>query len=296
MHKVLSALITLFFIQNTFAQVSTSRKYDDVKTYLENLVKRNPQNASMFTLGFSNAGVEIKGIKIGDGPIHNLVVGTHHGNEYGSTELALGFADSIASSPITGQTLYVIPVLNIDGFNNRRREEHVNSNYLDINRDYPGPCATEGPFNSRSTKALADFIAAENIVASATLHTYWPAVVYPWGISTNDTATPYDNEFTKMARNATEFSRYGIGNATEVIYPADGTYEDYSFWKHGIWTLLFEVGRSHNPNMSDLNKLVQDSVPGMRKMFENAPTTRAEKHEFTGRCDTRLRALDLHIE
>ena len=296
MHKVLSVLVSLFFIQNAFAQVSTSRKYDDVKTYLENLVKRNPQNASLFTLGFSNQGVEIKGIKIGDGPIHNLVVGTHHGNEYGSTELALGFADSIDSSPITGQTLYVIPVLNIDGFNARRREERVNGSYLDMNRDYPGPCATEGPFNSRSSKALADFVASENIIASATLHTYWPAVVYPWGISTHDTETPYDSEFTKMARNATEFSRYGIGNATEVIYPADGTYEDYSFWKHGIWTLLFEVGRSHNPNMSDLNKLVQDSVPGMRKMFENAPTTRAEKHEFTGKCDTRLRALDLHIE
>ena len=165
-----------------------------------------------------------------------------------------------------------------------------------MNRDYPGPCATEGPFFSRSTKALADFIAREEIVSSATLHTFWPTVVYPWGLSTRDTETPYTPLFMKMVQNATEFSAYQTGNATKIIYPADGTYEDYIFWQHGVWSILFEVGKSHFPSIQALNDLVQKNVPGMRKMFEQAPKEKAEKHQFSGRCDPSLRALDLHIE
>lgn len=289
-------LLVVSFAQSSFAEVSTTRKYKGVRSYLENIVRLYPMNAGLFTLGYSNHGVEIKGIKLGHGSIHHLVVGTHHGNEYGSAELALNFAESIASQPIAGQTIYVIPVLNIEGYNSRRRDERINGSSIDLNRDYPGPCGSEGPFSSRSSKALADFIAVENIIASATLHSYWPAVVYPWGHSTRDTETPYMSEFTKMAEQATSLSRYAIGNAAELIYPADGTYEDYTFWKHGVWSLLFEVGRSHNPNNQDLNRMVQENVPGMRKMFENAPTERAQNHDFMGKCDLRLRALDLHIE
>src|SRR5205823_12865107 len=124
--------------------------------------------------------------------------------------------------------IYVIPVLNISGYNaNNRTERDLNGRYRDPNRDYPGPCGTEGPFHLKSTASLAKFVEQENIIASATLHTYYPAVVYPWGLSTYDTSTPYDNIFKTMVIHATEWSRYTVGNSTEVIYPADGAYEDY---------------------------------------------------------------------
>ena len=103
------------------ADLSTTRTYKDVTTYIHKLATLYPKNTELFTVGFSDAGIAIEGIKIGNGPVHNMVVGTHHGNEYGSTELALNFAESVAQTPIVGQTMYVIPVLNIDGYNNRSR-------------------------------------------------------------------------------------------------------------------------------------------------------------------------------
>jgi hypothetical protein len=155
---------------------------------------------------------------------------------------------------------------------------------------------TEDPFNLKSTKALADFLERENIVASATLHTYYPAVVYPWGLSTPDLDTPHTNTYKRLAELAALDSNYQTGNSSEVIYPADGTFEDYAFWKHGVWSLLFELGFSHFPSEADIETMKRVNTPGLRRFFEQAPRMRAENHEFTGRCDLRLRALDRHDE
>jgi carboxypeptidase T len=277
---------------------STDRQYTDVQAFVQKLAHDYPNNVSLFTLGTGDTGQPITAMKIGNGLIHNLLVSTHHGNEYGSTEVALAFAADLAKNPIQNQTLFVIPVLNIGGYDARNREETDSRGVSDDpNRNYPGPCGTEGPFTLKSTKALAAFIDGENIVASATMHTFYPAVVYPWGISTQDLTTPYQPQFTKMVNDATVESHYQVGNSTEVIYPADGAFEDWAYWKHGIWSILFEVGTTHTPNQSQIQDMVNTNVPGLRRMFTNAPTQVSVKHDFTGRCDTLLaRMRDRHDE
>lgn len=236
------------------------------------------------------------GLTIGSGKVHQLLVSTHHGNEYGSAEVAMAFIDDLTNKPLNDITMHIIPVLNTAGFDDRLRQEKASGKYHDPNRDYPGPCGTEGPYNLKSTKALADFVEQNNIVTSATLHTYFPAVVYPWGFSTRDTSTPYDSLFKELGALATQWSGYTVGNSTEVIYPADGTYEDWAYWKHGIWALLFELGYSHSPSESDVSEMIKVNVPGLRSFFENAPKARATDHDFKGKCDSRLRVLDLHNE
>lgn len=293
----LVAALALAVLFSSAAEAATNRKYPEVKAFLQKLAADNAASSSLFTLGVNDAKDEILGVKIGNGPVRNVVVGTHHGNEYGSAELALAFAESVAKQPIGGQTIFVIPVLNIPGYNARSRQERAaNGRSYDPNRNYPGACGTEGPFTLKSTQALAAFVDREQIVNSATIHTFFPAVVYPWGLSSRDLGTAYPEIFTKMVTDATELSRYQIGNSSDVIYPADGTYEDYAFEKHGIWSILFEVGRSHSPDESAIQDMIRTNVPGLRKMFENAPVARAVNHKFTGRCDTRLQALDRHDE
>lgn len=284
------------FLFSLSANAAITRNYTEVKNTLQRLASQYAANVALIEIGLSDSGEPIKGLKIGNGPVKNLVVGTHHGNEYGSTEVALGFAESLSNNPILGQTVFVIPVLNIKGYNDRSRWESARDGSHDPNRDYPGPCGTEGPFKLKSTSALAKFVDQENIITSATLHTFYPAVVYPWGLSSHDLTTPQQDSFVKMVQDATVESKYEIGNSSEVIYPADGTFEDYAYWKHGIWSILFEVGHSHYPNESDLKTMVQVNVPGLRRMFENAPTTRAVDHEFRGKCDLSLRSLDRHDE
>lgn len=264
--------------------------YDKVVENLKALVQKNPTTTELITIGTSDSGQPIYGVKIGHGETPTLVVATHHGNEYGSTAVGMGMAESLSENPIAGQTVYVIPVLNIAGYNSRNRyERDQNNRWYDPNRNYPGPCGTEGPFTLKSTQALANFIAEKNIVTSATLHTYMPAALYPWGISTRNTATPDESTFIDLARVSTKLSGYEYGNSTDMLYAADGTFEDYAYWKHGIWSLLFELGRSHNPNENEIKEMIQVNVPGLRAFLEAAPTQRSTQHQFTGICDTKVR-------
>lgn len=294
------SFVFLFFCFVSNAHSKTDRSYVEVQAFLMNLEKTYPKSAEVFTMALSDSGDPIQGVKLGSGQTPHLVVGTHHGNEYGSTEVALAFAESVAKDPIPDQTLYVIPVLNIPGYNTRNRYEKVGeeeeANYFDANRDYPSPCDTEGPFHLKSTRALAEFIADKKIVGSATLHTYTGAVLYPWGISTHDVKTEYDEFFIQLTRIATAHSGYLYGNASDLIYPADGTFEDYAFMEHGVWSVLFELGYSHMPTDAEIQSMIDTNVPGLRDMFLAMPTERAERHAFTGVCDLTMRRRDRHDE
>jgi len=277
-------------------QARTDRRYPDVLKYLGTLESSYPGTSSRFVLGKSDSGAEIQGIKIGSGPVKAMIVAAHHGNEYGSTEVALAAASEFSARPLPNYTVFIIPVLNVGGYNARNREEKSPVGSHDPNRDYPGPCGSDSEFALKSTRALAEFIDKEQVVTSATLHTYYPAVVYPWGFATHDLETDYQKEFEDLVRAGASESRYETGNSTKVIYPANGTFEDYAFWKSGVWSLLYELGFSHFPSVRDIEEMVRVNVPGLRAQIEVAPKTRAVKHAFTGRCDDGLRLLDRRDE
>lgn len=277
---MLEAIISLFMLQ-----APSASNYDNVVNKLNEIASLNPSQAQVITIGTNSQGVPIKGLKIGQGPVASLVVGTHHGNEYGSTAVALGFAQAATVAPVEGQTVYVIPVLNVSGYNRGNRYETGLQSTVDANRDYPGPCVSGKSFKLKSTESLAQFLEDKNIQISATLHTYFPAVVYPWGISTRDLSTPYDDTYKRLVADATQESRYRTGNNTEVLYAADGTFEDYAYWKHGIWSLLFELGFTHNPDPTAIKNMIEVNTPGIRRFLENSPKTRVASHGFSGRCD-----------
>lgn len=282
------ASFILISASSAFAADAFNRKYSDIQQQMQQVQARVPHVAQVVNVGVNDTGETIQAIKLGAGPVNALIVATHHGNEYGSTEVALAMIQSLSEAPISGLTVYVIPVLNVSGYNARRRWELG----MDPNRNYPNPCGTDGPFTLKSTKALADFIAAKNIVTSATLHTHSPAVLYPWGFATRDLSTEYDDLYIQLGKAATVESQYPVGNSTAMLYPANGTYEDYAMLTHGIWSLLFELGFSHTPNQRAIDELIRVNVPGIRRFLEQAPRERAERHAFTGRCDNELKALD----
>lgn len=280
---MLDAILSLFLLAGP-----SPSNYDRVTQTIQQVAQQNPGTTQLISIGANDKGIPIQALKIGNGAVNALIVATHHGNEYGSTAVAMGVADSLAKNPVAGLTVYVVPVLNIGGYNQYNRYESGMNGSIDPNRDYPGPCKSGSTFNLKSTKALADFLEEKNIAISATLHTYWPAVVYPWGISTRDLSTPYDDQYKKLVAAATVESRYQTGNNTEVLYPADGTFEDYAYWKHGIWSLLFELGFSHSPDQTAIKNMVDANIPGIRRFLEQSPKERVTIHNFTGRCDAKL--------
>jgi predicted deacylase len=300
MKAILCAGVALLIGASAFADaleptaIPTSRTYREVRTFLYELQQRNPQAARVFQLGLSDSGEMIEGLQIGDGSVKSVVVAAHHGNEYGSVEVAKALAADMVANPVVGQTVFVIPVLNTSGYDRRQRWEIANGRTNDPNRDYPGPCGGAGPFNLKSTKALADLLDRESIVTSATLHTFFPAVVWPWGFDTSDLSTPYDGLYEMLARAAVVESQYPVGNSTALIYPANGAYEDYAFWQHGIWSLLFELGETHSPNARHIEDMQRVNVPGIRRFLDQAPRERATDHGFSGGCSKDL--IDLHLE
>jgi predicted deacylase len=288
------AVLAVFWVFGQSAQAAwqMSPNAEHVRGYLQELASKHPANARMFELGRSDSGRIIPGISIGNGPVKQLVVAAHHGNEYGSVEVAKAVAASLAEQPLNGLTVHVVPVLNMDGFDRRQRWE----NGRDPNRDYPGPCGTSGPFRLKSTKALADFTQQEQVAVALTFHTFTPVVAYPWGISTKETHTVQHWLFEEMAQQAVQESGYPTGTSTDTIYPADGTYEDFAYWRFGAWAFLFELGRSHNPTQAAVEEMIRVNVPGVRRLLAGAPRERAEDHAFRGRCDARLKAFDRHDE
>jgi carboxypeptidase T len=279
----------------SISALSDDSRYEAIRQSMRKAVVGNPSTAKGFNIGISDSGKPIEGVQIGNGPVKTLVVATHHGNEYGSTYVASQFIDAMAGHPIPGRTIYVIPVLNINGYNAGNRYEPIGGGEQrqDPNRDYPNPCGSDGPFALKSTHHLATFIDEAKISSSLTLHTYMPLVAYPWGMGRNFT-DPYLDIYKKLASFTVEFSGYDIGNSAQAIYPANGTFEDYAFWKHGIWSLLMELGTSHNPSQADLVKMAKVNIPGMVKFLEQAPAERAMNHEYDGDCSRRL--IDRHLE
>lgn len=291
MIESLTPLLFSLFFNSQYNFNATA--YEKVVETLQTIERKNPDNAQIFTLGLSDQGLPIYGLKIGQSGKSSLIVGTHHGNEFGSTAVAVAAAEKFAESPIPGQILYVIPVLNISGYNTRSRYERgPNNRSVDSNRDYEGPCRSGQPFLLKSTKSLAQFVEEKNIVASATLHTFMPGVLYPWGFSTRDTVTADQSQYVDLARMATKESGYKVGNSTEELYAADGTFEDYAYWKHGVWSLLFEMGLSHNPSQRDIEEMIRVNLPGLRRFLQEAPPDRSIKNQFTGRCDRSVRQRD----
>lgn len=280
------------------SQQNNASRYDRVKTVIHELAAEYPAQAKRINLGVSDSGDQILGLRIGTGATQHLLVATHHGNEYGSTEVALAFARYATENPLPNTTLFVIPVLNIGGYNiNERWERGNDGRTRDPNRDYPGPCGTEGPYKLKSTKALAQFFENNNIVAAATLHTFSPAILYPWGMDLVDLSTAYNQQFIELSQIAAQFSRYKVGNSTELLYPCNGSFEDFVFWKFGTWSFLFELGSSHSPRPDDIQQMIDDNVPGLYSLFQAVPTATAPDHEVRSSCRGRnLQFLDRHDE
>ncbi len=275
-----------------FGQVALATPYDDATVRLQRLAADHPGLVTMTDIGTNDQGVAIRGVRIEDPrspatvkPRH-LVVGTHHGNEELSADVAQSFAERLVAAledpnaplhaALAGNVYFVVPVLNVTGYNVSRREETGrNGRTLDPNRDYPDPCTTDQPFQLASTKRLSEFVAAEDIVAAVTIHGYIGTFTYPWGIFTTNTHTPDHAAFQAMSQQVVAVNRYSTGTHADAIYPTAGAFEDWAYFEHGVWVMLLEI--ANRPN-------VTRDADSLLKYFAVAPEARSTQHDHMGSC------------
>ena len=264
MQRTLFVLMIIVFFCCSFSSAS---KYDTMLQKINQLVDKYPQYIQLIDIGKNDQQNTIYGMKIenrsyqtkGDAKINQLLVGVHHGNEGLSADVCLTFTEKLIKSirelktsrdkALAHSIFYVIPVLNISGYNrNYRRETDKNGRDLDPNRDYPDPCAHNTYFQLASIRDLAQFVDRYNIVGCVTVHGYIGTFTFPWGIYTKDTTTKDDAFFKQVARKSVKANGYRIGTHADAIYPASGAFEDWAYNQYGVWTMLLELRRGANLN------------------------------------------------
>lgn len=252
--KKLLTLLTLLLSLSSFAA-----DYDKIVSRL-NEIDALP-NTSLFSLGQNDQGAEILGIVLGDLKVANkkyVVVGTHHGNEKASAHVPLLFAEEVLKSLNPNDAYFIIPVLNISGYNRSRREETGPDNRShDPNRDYEDACEVKRDFKLRSTRLLADLVEREDIVTAVTVHGYIGTFTFPWGTNAKEYETQDHVLLEEWAKKSVTVNNYKTGTHGGAIYPAAGAFEDWAYFKHGVWSYLLEIKSPFSDLKKDALSLVE---------------------------------------
>lgn len=263
---------------------SFAADYDKIVTRLKEIDAL--PNTSLFTLGQNDQGENILGIVLGDASRASqrfVVVGTHHGNEKASAIVPLLFAEEALKTLKSDEAYFIVPVLNISGYNRSRREE-TGSDFKthDPNRDYEDACTVKEDFQLKSTKLISDLVEREDIVTAVTVHGYIGTFTFPWGTNAKDYET-LDHLFLEdWAKKSVTVNNYQVGTHGGAIYPAAGAFEDWAYFKHGVWSYLMEIKSPYSDLKKDALTLVE--------FFKHSPTERSRHLGQKVNCVERMLA------
>lgn len=276
-------------------------KYDTMLENMKQLANSYPEYVQLMDIGKNDQNMTIYGLKVENNQYSldraktpQLLVGCHHGNEYHSADVCITFTKQLVAifnntqdalyKNLSRSVFYVIPVLNISGYNSNSRYEKGPSGSYDPNRDYPDPCESNRYFQLASIRNLANFVERYGIVGAVTAHGYVGTLTYPWGIYTSNYNTKDNAKFSEMAKFAVEANGYRTGTHGAIVYPASGAFEDWAYHAHGIWVMLIEHKRSPN--------LDKDALCLLR-YFSVVPTARSSQHVHeANNCRAKFEAFD----
>lgn len=283
-----------------YGTMSFAAAYDTIVREMRALEQLHPSVSKVFSIGKNDDGDEIYAMRVGIAPqqmdpakIGQIIVSTHHGNEKGAPKFTMLFLKDLITryaskemwrGELASQEWTIIPVLNISGFNRDERLEHGQ----DPNRDYPSPCATPSALKLKSIQNLVAYLKSRPFTGSVTVHGYDGSFTYPWGMYVTDYHTKDHDLYESLFRKAAQVNNYTWGNGGVVVYPANGCYEDYVYWKHGSWSLLLEL---RDGSDSD----VQSTVPAIRVFFDSLNASPSNQNQFEAQC-TRTDKQDFRWE
>lgn len=213
-----------------------------------------------------------------------LYTALHHAREPGSMMTLMYFMyyllehygeDPEVTFLVDNRELYFIPVVNPDGYVHNQTTNPNGGGYwrknmyringwvygVDLNRNYgykwgyddlgSSPDSTWGnyrgpaPFSEPETRAIRDFLLTKQIRLALNYHTYFDALLYPWGY-TQTVLPPDSGIFFEYAADMTAENRYVYGTADEAIgYATNGDANDWMYGnrdKPKVLAMTPEVG------------------------------------------------------
>lgn len=254
-----------------------------INARLDELAAQHPGRASVFTVGTSFLGKPIRGLRITRNAPANapafLVDACQHAREWATPMTAMYLADRLLETADTDARLgalldsaviYVIPVVNVDGYDyswtterlwRKNRQPNADGSMgTDPNRNWGYGWGGEGaatngssdtyrgtaPFSAPEPAALRDFYTAHpEIAGSLDLHSYSQLVMWPWGWTS---ALCPDNALHAAVGGGMQYAikqsgglNYVAGPIYTTIYPASGGSVDWSYGDQGVTSFTIEV-------------------------------------------------------
>jgi hypothetical protein len=241
---------------------------EEINLFMRNEAMKYPNLVHFQILGSSKQGREISYVTVGtrtDAPAIYFN-GTHHGNEWSSTEGILGLidflvthaADPAISAYLNSYTFYLQPLVNPDG---HAAQDRMDSLGRDPNRDYSwSGRADANSFKVPEIQLVKKLMEQIKPRAAAAYHSGIEEVLWPWCYSsqaTSDASTLL--QITKETADAMGFNRY---MQSYFDYVTDGEFIDYAYFKFHTTALTVEVSTIKIPPASDLAPIVDRSVKG----------------------------------
>ncbi|MDA1007851.1 MAG: M14 family zinc carboxypeptidase [Planctomycetota bacterium] len=230
--------------------------------------------ASEFSIGLTLEGRDIRGLRISTAPAGSIrpalfVDGCQHAREWATPTVTMWIADRLISgwqsadpvvtSILSSFDVFVIPVVNGDGYEHswttnrlwrkNRRDNGDGTFGVDLNRNWgfmwggPGSSGATNsetyrgvsPWSEPETQAMRDFILLHpEIVAAIDFHSYSQLILWPYGwtasqLPANNAVYQQSTAAIDVAIESAHGMVYTAGPVAPTLYVADGSAVD---WLH----------------------------------------------------------------
>tara|TARA_R110000868_G_scaffold163614_11_gene395888 strand:+ start:572 stop:1915 length:1344 start_codon:yes stop_codon:yes gene_type:complete len=247
---------------------------DQIAARLQELQVKHPSIFKLFSIGQSGNGQELYAVKLSDNVETDELepefkyIANMHGDEIVGREMMVLLLEDLTERYAKGESdikslidnteIYIIPSMNPDGAQSRRRG---NARWSDLNRNFPDfTTDNNNRPNGRQpeTQAVMAFQAARKFALSANFHGGTECVNYPWDTTGDDfpllelvkkLSAEYANDVPGM-KNSTEFEG-GITNGYDW-YEVDGGMQDWSYHWHQDLQVTIELSHQKWPNYSTI--------------------------------------------
>lgn len=198
------------------------------------------------TLGRSVEGRSIDAY-VGAGPSSNttMLLGGVHGDEPKSVFIARLFIDLLEAAPEAHARVrwVVIPVVNPDGYERRRRR---NTSLVDINRNFPTKTWCRTPRRSRMFGGQAPASEPETRAVIKAVKRYAPArIISIHSIDQHRHCNNYDGPARTLAARMKRFNGYPV--VKSMGYPTPGSFGTWAGHERKIPTITLELPSHHSP-------------------------------------------------
>ncbi len=242
----------------------------EIGAYLRALGARHPGLVSFHSLGSSQLGRDLPYATL-DATGHPgaptiLLNGTHHGDEWASTESVLGVAAYLVANRdapgvkelLARYRIVLLPLVNPDGHAAGTRED---AQGRDPNRDYAYPLRSEAEsFHVPEIALLRGLQDQARFRAAIAYHAGMTGVLWPWaydGLRARDLLA-----FRTLSRTATQAMGFSLFAQSFDDFQSTGEYLDYAYMKHDTLAVTFEVSEEKTPPDGELAAVVAGAVRG----------------------------------